>query len=88
MTLDTSILAPQTFKPYVDRFNADDVEDIVNLIPNAVAWDWMQSNVPLNSRRPLRLAFSSTAGPTFRLLRTATLAVAVFSPPGPRNHRV
>jgi hypothetical protein len=47
MTLDTSLLDPQTFKPYVDRFNADDVEDIVNLIPNAVAWDWMQSNVPL-----------------------------------------
>lgn len=47
MMVDTALLDPQTFKPYVDRFNADDVEDIVNLIPNAVAWDWLQSNVPL-----------------------------------------
>lgn len=32
---------------YVERFNADDVEDIVNLIPNAGSADWMAENVPL-----------------------------------------
>src|SRR5689334_22319141 len=40
------ILNPDNFKHYVDRFNADDVEDVVNLIPNAAAWDWMCANIP------------------------------------------
>jgi hypothetical protein len=43
------ILRPDQFKHYVDAFNATDVEDIVNLIPNAAAWDWMSQNVPLLS---------------------------------------
>jgi hypothetical protein len=34
-------------KHYIDRFNADDQEDVVNLIPNASAWEWMRANVPL-----------------------------------------
>jgi hypothetical protein len=41
------ILAAENFKHYVDRFNADDVEDVVNKIPNAAAWDWMTANCPL-----------------------------------------
>ena len=40
-------LNPADFKHYVDAFNAADTEDIVNLIPNAAAWDWMAQNVPL-----------------------------------------
>jgi hypothetical protein len=35
------------FRHHVEAFNADDNEDIVNLIPNAAAWDWMRQNVPL-----------------------------------------
>jgi hypothetical protein len=35
------------YKHYVDAFNAADVEDIVNLIPNGAAWDWITANVPL-----------------------------------------
>jgi hypothetical protein len=41
------ILQADDYKHYVDAFNAADVEDIVNLIPNAGAWDWMSQNVPL-----------------------------------------
>jgi hypothetical protein len=41
------VLDANEFKRYVDRFNADDVEDVVNLIPNAGAWDWISSNAPL-----------------------------------------
>src|SRR6516162_4992851 len=40
-------LKAENFKHYVDQFNADDVEDVVNLIPNAAAWDWMTANIPL-----------------------------------------
>jgi len=35
------------FKHYVNAFNADDREDVVNLIPNAAAWGWMTQQVPL-----------------------------------------
>ena len=42
-----SRLDPAEFKHYVDAFNADDDEDIINLIPNAAAWEWMTRNVPL-----------------------------------------
>ena len=47
MTADTTMLDATLFRPYVDRFNAEDTEDVYNLIPNAVAFDWMASNVPL-----------------------------------------
>ena len=43
------ILNPQSFRRYVDRFNADDAEDVVNEVPNAAAWTWMTSNIPLFS---------------------------------------
>lgn len=42
-----SILLAESFKHHVDSFNAADVEDVVNLVPNAQAWDWMAANVPL-----------------------------------------
>jgi hypothetical protein len=41
------MLNADDYKHYVDEFNHDDVEDIINLIPNAGAWDWMKQNVPL-----------------------------------------
>src|SRR5688500_5000708 len=34
------------FCHYVERFNATDVEDVVNLIPNARAWAWMRASIP------------------------------------------
>jgi len=40
------ILDADNFKRYVDRFNADDVEDAVNLIPNSGAWEWLTGNIP------------------------------------------
>jgi hypothetical protein len=43
------MLHADDYKHYVDAFNAADVEDIVNLIPNAAAWEWMSRNVPLFS---------------------------------------
>ncbi len=42
-----NILNPDRFAALVDGFAATDVpEDIVNLIPNAQAFEWMQDNVP------------------------------------------
>jgi len=34
-------------KHYVEAFNRSDAEAVVNLIPNAKAWDWMVEQVPL-----------------------------------------
>src|SRR5205823_3737652 len=47
VTATAPILAPEPFKHYVDSFNATDVEDVVNFVPNVRAWDWMTANVPL-----------------------------------------
>jgi len=47
MSMTTNVLKPDDFRHYVDRFNADDVEDVVQKIPNAGSWDWMKANVPL-----------------------------------------
>ena len=33
------ILDPAPFKHYIDSFNSDDPEKVVNLIPNAKSWD-------------------------------------------------
>lgn len=41
------ILDPDKFRPLIEQFNRDDVEDIVNLVPNAQAWDWLSANAPL-----------------------------------------
>ncbi|MFT3786522.1 MAG: hypothetical protein QM770_10195 [Tepidisphaeraceae bacterium] len=40
------ILSPDTFRGYVDAFNAADNEDVGNLVPNAASFDWMTRNVP------------------------------------------
>ena len=59
------VLNAENFKHYVDRFNAEDVEDVVNLIPNSGAWDWMSSNAPLfqGSARNAKNLAESTGGP-------------------------
>jgi hypothetical protein len=41
------MLNAEHYKHHVDSFNAMDEEDVVNLIPNAQAWEWMMRNVPL-----------------------------------------
>lgn len=40
------VLEAETFRHHVDRFNTMENENVVNLIPNARAWEWMKENVP------------------------------------------
>ena len=40
------VLKAESFKHYVDTFNKNDRETLVNAIPNASAWSWMADNVP------------------------------------------
>jgi hypothetical protein len=47
MPTSSSILRADDYRHYVDRFNREDTEDVVNLIPNSESWDWMKSQVPL-----------------------------------------
>ncbi|MBN1362709.1 MAG: hypothetical protein JW993_19075 [Sedimentisphaerales bacterium] len=42
-----SVLKAEDFKHHVNRFNRMEDEPVVNAIPNAQAWSWMQANVPL-----------------------------------------
>jgi hypothetical protein len=41
------VLSPSSFKHYVDYFNTMEDENIVQAIPNAQSWEWMQKNIPL-----------------------------------------
>jgi hypothetical protein len=41
------ILDPADHAHYVAKFNAADDEAVVNLVPNAQAWDWITNNAPL-----------------------------------------
>jgi len=41
------ILSPSHFRPYIDRFNAMESEDVVNLIPNSQSFDFIAANCPL-----------------------------------------
>src|SRR5439155_23032492 len=40
------ILRRESFKHYIDFFNSMEAEGVVNLIPNATAWDWIEENIP------------------------------------------
>ncbi len=40
-------LRPAEFKHYVDYFNGMEPENIIQAIPNAESWQWMEQNVPL-----------------------------------------
>jgi hypothetical protein len=42
-----AVLNPESFKPLVEQFNADDNELYKNAIPNAEAWDFLAANVPI-----------------------------------------
>jgi hypothetical protein len=41
------LLAPESFRHYIDDFNRTFREEVVNYIPDAQAWEWMQANIPL-----------------------------------------
>lgn len=41
------VLNPGAFKHYIEEFNRDDRELYVQHVPNAVAWEFLKSNVPL-----------------------------------------
>ena len=40
------VLEPAKYEHYVSKFNANDPEYIVNLVPNDKAWDWMLAEIP------------------------------------------
>ncbi|MCL2623627.1 MAG: hypothetical protein FWD31_08185, partial [Planctomycetaceae bacterium] len=42
----TGILQPEQFKHYIDTFNNDDNELIVQAFPNDVAWNFLSANIP------------------------------------------
>ncbi|SPF54122.1 conserved hypothetical protein [Candidatus Sulfopaludibacter sp. SbA4] len=37
---------PETFRHYIEDFNRTFPEEVVNSIPDAQAWNWMQANIP------------------------------------------
>ena len=41
------VLNPDDFRPYIERFNADDQELYTNTFPNARAWEFLAANMPL-----------------------------------------
>lgn len=41
-----AILQPADFAPHVERFNTMEPETVVNVVPNAQAWDWLSANIP------------------------------------------
>jgi hypothetical protein len=43
----TCLLQADSFRHYVETFDRNDRETVVNYIPNSMAWDWMAKNVPL-----------------------------------------
>ena len=42
-----AVLSPSVFSNYVAGFNAMDHETITNCVPNAQAWNWLQTEIPL-----------------------------------------
>jgi hypothetical protein len=40
------LLDPDDFAPYVENFNAMEDEPVINVIPNAEAWNWMVTEIP------------------------------------------
>ena len=40
------VLDPDGFRHYIDDFNSTFREGVVNLIPDARAWDWLKANIP------------------------------------------
>ena len=42
-----AVLAPADFAHHVERFNTMELETVVNVVPNAAAWDWLRAQIPL-----------------------------------------
>src|SRR5690242_15946502 len=42
-----SVLQPESFRHHVDFFNGTMREEVVQAIPDAQAWEWMRTNIPL-----------------------------------------
>jgi hypothetical protein len=42
-----AVLRPEPFERHIAFFNTMEDEPVVNLVPNAQAWEWLQTNVPL-----------------------------------------
>jgi hypothetical protein len=42
-----SVLKPESFRHYVEKFNADDEELYVQHVPNNKAWEFLKDNIPL-----------------------------------------
>jgi len=44
---DFAVLNPADFAHHVERFNTMEPETIINVVPNAAAWDWLRAQTPL-----------------------------------------
>jgi hypothetical protein len=44
---DHVVLDPSDYAHYVEKFNAMEDEPVVNLVPNAAAWNWIMKQAPL-----------------------------------------
>lgn len=42
-----AVLDPEKFRSYIDRFNKDDEETVIQAWPNSVAWTFLSKNMPL-----------------------------------------
>ena len=47
ITSKNPVLKSDSFRHYIEKFNQNDQETVVNYIPNSAAWQWIQDNVPL-----------------------------------------
>ncbi|MCE9610172.1 MAG: hypothetical protein K8R23_08175 [Chthoniobacter sp.] len=45
--ISAPVLTPDAFKPYIEKFNAEDTELYANAFPNARAWEFLSANIPL-----------------------------------------
>lgn len=44
-----TVLQPTDFAAHIERFNTMEPETVVNVVPNAQAWSWLEANIPLFS---------------------------------------
>ena len=80
-------------KSYIEKFNQNDEETVIQSIDNASAWEWLSDNMPLfecpdpvTSRRPITSAGGSTASISSRH-RMAKLSLNSTQPClGPGKH--
>ncbi len=46
-TFDGLVLKAESFRHYIDRFNKNDEETLIQHIPNAKSWEFLKANIPL-----------------------------------------